>query len=261
MKKTVVWILGMLLLLLAGCTASDLALNEFNFVCPVGIEGIPSYEPTVENIINRFSTHVVTGSITGFEDDPFGRSRHYYFDVNSVIIGELEQDSIIILGAPGLLSSGTEYMLFLREYRYTHWDFTPYQVADEFVLVIYSDGILKRLENPLTQSMILPFVDSNYNNLAELSSYVIKTRNEAVFRKHNPYLVHFIESTVSLEELYELSDMVMEINVTAVERTNSQTAACQFKVLQIYKGNHPKTNFVALPGKTTEGTLSGFLGG
>ncbi len=251
-------------LLIVSCTGRHLALNEFNFFCIVFHNSYRTYELTLENILNRSSSHVVSGTVTGVETDSVDRDLAYYsFEVDSVIIGELEADDIILLDWTSLLEVGQEYLLFLRIHERTHWQFTAYSFHAFFVLLIDEDQQLWRLEDPTRGKAIPPFVDDKYNDFATLSGYIQRVRNQGLYNIHqrlyNPP-VHFIESVDSLEELYELSDLVMDIHVIIVNRRNEQTASVQFnQPRNVYKGTPPKGNNLILPGDTTTGRYLVFL--
>ncbi len=259
MKRLTPWILVLMLLVAGGCRSGGLAMNEFSFVCPAGTEGLRAEAHTLETVLNKFSTHVVTGSVTSFETDPISNFGYYYFSVASVIIGELNQDEIVLRDWPEMLKPGEDYLLFLRETDRNHWPSNYYFFNPEFVFVIDRDGSLMRLEDPLAWELVYPFVESKYNNLAELSKYLVETRDERIFQKHNPPRRHLLESADSLQDLYELSDLVMEIKVTSVHRTSLITAVCDFDVVQVYKGKHPEIDYVGLPGEITYGHYLIFL--
>lgn len=261
MKRLPLYLLVFVLLFVSGCKSGGLELNEFNFVCPSGrnVTGLRAYEPTLENILNKSASHVVTGSVTSFKYDPISNLTYYDFTVDSVIVGELDHDSIVLTGTPQLLVSGKDYLLFLHEIDYSHLPFASYAIIWEWIIVVDRDGSLMRLEDPLTGELVPPFVDSNYNKLSELSKYLVETRDERIFQRWNPSRRHFFESADSLQELYELSDLVAEIQITSVNRTGLFTAGCAFNILQIHKGELPARNRVVLPGDITKGHYLVFL--
>lgn len=248
-----------LLLLPISCTSRNLALTEFDFVCPVGSQGSYGYVVNLENVLNRFSSHVITGTVIHFEEDTVNPySCHYFFEVDSIIIGELDQEVIVVLGPPGLLEKDLNYMLFLNIYQYNHWQFTAYQVHREFVLLIDVNQNLLRLEDPLDKILVPPFIDSHYNNLTNLSRYIEQNRNETIYNRFNPP-THFIDSVDTAKELLELSELVLKIRVANVRRTNSQTTLCAYEVVEIFKGKEPEEDLLILPGEVSPGQYLVFL--
>ncbi|MEQ6391253.1 hypothetical protein RZN22_18415 [Bacillaceae bacterium S4-13-58] len=197
------------------------------------VEGLLFEELTFDNLINKYSSDIVMGTIE--EKAPFTNTNNLFtVRVEETLSGNIDSDKIdVYVVDEDLLEIGEKYILFLSENSSTLYSKDFYVQFGQFVLKVSNDDNILRLVNTETNEYVEPFVDDEYNKVNSLSEYIKeKTRN----KKNPDKASKAIDKASSIKELNSMSNHIIEINAIRVEPIKNNLSMVEFDLIKTYKG-------------------------
>jgi len=238
-RKLVAAALALTALLIGGLyyrlsTGLTLELTDAKYSNPHHmVFGSYRWEPTFENIMTKFATNVVIGTVksTPQGDGPVGM---FDLEVSEDLIGDIGENLIKIYADANALQVEQQYLLVLSKAAFAEYPFDFYVVFHSFILQIDDSEGLSRLINPVHQTFVRPFVEQKYNTLAEIRPRIraMASRNR---NKDNPDTV--IEKAPNLQALVDLSDHVLHIEIRETSATClGLVVTAGVSIVNAYKG-------------------------
>ena len=167
-----------LLLSLCACAAAPPAMNDIADPAAPFMSGLYAFEPTLENAVAN-STHIATLSLQ--DTRPYDKNRCLFtFRVESLLAGELDEETILVLGYQSFYVEGETYLLFLNRLSLAEWPqdiFTSFHLFTFRVKAGEEIDCLQQVANPETgekRTFAQPFKDPGHNKLSFLADYMKK---------------------------------------------------------------------------------------
>lgn len=261
----------LIMVLSVGCssdaTFENLALTFSDYTPPPSdFERSLAVEPNLENAI-LYSSHIVIGEILS----PVMQIRRteYLYEVRvegtiASIAGETLDGEIILVAADEqVLTTGDKHILFLNIVPHTANPFDFFNLQDWFLLRIDADNNLQRLKNASTRNYMAAFEDDKYNSLEPLVQYIqdYEYKERAQRSEIFSFLDGYVEQVDSLEELFELADVVMEVYITDISESGiSLNVWAEYEVKHVFKDGELLWDTLVLPSTVQAGdTILCFL--
>jgi len=198
-----------------------------------GVHAIRKFDLTYENLINKGSTNVLVGIVTGKE--VLNNDKEVFkVSVMEQILGETNSKEILVYASnDNLLELEEKYFLLLSEHSSSVYDKDFYVQDTDFVLKVLNDGSLARLIDVYEKKYEAPFVKNKYNNINELILYT-----EENFKKKNNSHSKAIKNLDSTQKLADKSDHIIEINILDIINTDNGLAIVDFEITKKYKNGN-----------------------
>jgi hypothetical protein len=222
-----------LVFVLCSCSATDPELiNGFRDPSEPFVQGLYLFEPTIENAINN-STHVAQLSLNDVERFDDNRSL-YTFKVDSLLAGDLDSDTIKVLGYNSFYVKEETYLLFLKLVSYTEYPediFIPY---NPFTFIVNGEDIqcLQQVGDPGSDKarlLVEPFKNQEHNKASFLQEYIASKSKQVL--KSTPALDY-----KDVDYLARESDIIVEITPRKQTPLNPYINTVEFDIITQYKG-------------------------
>ncbi|MFD1737188.1 hypothetical protein ACFSCX_11560 [Bacillus salitolerans] len=232
----------------SGCalsTSKELELNEIHMNKLV--HGITEQEMTLKNAIEKYSDHVVLGTINAFEK--LNNTRDVYkVTISDSVLGGTPEEILVYTAEKNILEMDKEYLLFLKDFSSNLYDQDFFVLNEEFVIKVEEDGTLARLVDVFKKTYVPPFVEEKFNNYGELKKYIQANYNKK--KKINKQSVDKLNE----KDLVDKADHIVIITVTEVTPVNNGLAIVGYRVNKAYKnGNLVNVHSLLLPNSVEVG--------
>ncbi|MFD1736296.1 hypothetical protein ACFSCX_06915 [Bacillus salitolerans] len=226
----------------SGCslsTSNSLELNEVHMNKLV--HGLTEDEMSLENAIEKYSDHVVLGTINAFEK--LNNSRDIYkVTITDSVLGGTPEEILVYTTEKDILEMDKEYLLFIKDFSSNVYDKDFFVLNEEFVIKVEEDGTLSRLEDVFKKTYVPPFVEEKFNNYGELKKHI-----QSNYKKEKTNKKQSVDK-LSDHELVDKADHILSITVSEVTPEQNGLAIVGYKINKAYKnGNLENVHSLLLP--------------
>lgn len=224
----VVTVGGLIFFIQVNSSNTDLAIKET--AVNSGVYGLREFDLTYENLINKVSTNVLIGVVTGKEVLNNDKEA-FKVSVQEQILGETNSKEILIYASnDNFLELEQKYFFILSENSKTVYDKDFYVQDLDFVLKVLNDGSLLRLIDVYQKKYEAPFINNKYNKVDELVSY---TKDN--FSNKSNSRSKAIKKIDSHQILADKSDHIVEIKIQKVIDVDNGLVIVDFEISKKYK--------------------------
>lgn len=238
MKKIFITLIGLVVIVggliffnQVSSSNKDLAIKDT--AVNSGVYGLRKYELTYENLINKMSTNVLIGVVTG-KEVLNNEKEVFKVSVQEQILGETNSKEILIYSSnDNFLELEQKYFFILSEHSSSVYDKDFYVQDREFVLKVLNDGSLERLIDVYEKKYEAPFINNKYNKVDELVSYTKEN-----FSKKNNAHSKAIKKIDSNQKLADASDHIIEIKIQKVIDVDNGLVIVDFEIIKKHKNGN-----------------------